>query len=173
MKAVKYSSDLFARLQALGIQTETVKHAPVFTVEEAQAVRGASEGGAHTKNLFLRDNKRSFFLVTLGEDTAVDLKRLRHLIGAKGGLSFASPDYLFDTLGVRPGSVSLFAAINDASGSVTVVIETALMQAARIHCHPLTNDKTTSIAPDDLMAFLRATGHEPLLIALSDADPLP
>ena len=155
--------DLFAYLADLGIGTTTVGHAPVFTVDEARALRGHLDG-AHTKNLFLRDNKRTLFLVALDEGRVVDLKHLRSMIGARGGLSFASPDALSDHLGVKPGAVSLFAALNDPDGAVKVVIEAALLNASVVNCHPLTNEKTTSITPDDLLTFLRATGHEPALL---------
>jgi Ala-tRNA(Pro) deacylase len=155
--------DLFAALDALGIKVSTVEHDAAFTVEESRHLRG-SIPGAHTKNLFLRDNKRSFFLVTLDEEAEVDLKRLRPLIGAKGGLSFASPDYLMEQLGVRPGAVSPFAVINDEARSVTMVLDQALLAAEVMNAHPLDNTKTTAIAPEDLMTFLRSTSHEPLLI---------
>ena len=157
--------ELFAYLADLGIRTETIDHAPVFTVEESRHLRGQI-AGAHTKNLFLRDNKKAFFLVCVEEDMVTDLKRLRPLIGARGGLSFASPEALADILGIKPGSVSPFAVYNDKSGSVTVAIGSDLLQADRINCHPLTNTKTTAIAPADLLAFLRATGHEPVTISL-------
>ena len=48
--------ELFAYLDSLGIAHQTVTHPPVFTVEEARALRGQIAGG-HTKNLFLRDKK--------------------------------------------------------------------------------------------------------------------
>ena len=161
--------DLFTRLDALGIAYRTTDHAPVFTVEESRGLRGLI-AGAHTKNLFLRDNKKVFFLVTLEEERAVDLKRLRGLIGAKGGLSFASPEALFEHLGVRPGSVSPFAAINDEAATVRVFLDKDLLAAETVNCHPLINTKTTSIAPVDLVAFLKATGHEPGILDL-DAEP--
>ena len=157
--------DLFAALAVLGIATTTAEHEAVFTVTESRHLRGAIPG-AHIKNLFLRDNKRSFFLVTLTEDAVVDLKALRPLIGAKGGLSFASPDSLMERLGVQPGSVSPFAVINDVAGSVTMVLDEALLAAPAINAHPLVNTRTTTIAPEHLLAFLRSTGHEPLLVSV-------
>lgn len=160
--------DLFAKLASLGLSTTTTDHAPVFTVEESQGLRGQIPG-AHTKNLFLRDNKRRFFLVCLEESAVVDLKRLRPLIDAKGGLSFGSPEALFDHLGVRPGSVSLFALLNDTAGAVTAVVDAALIDADIVNVHPLTNTRTTSIAPGDLLAFLHATGHDPLVLAVDTA----
>ena len=161
--------DLLAQFDALGIATTTTDHAPVFTVEQSRDLRGLI-GGAHTKNLFLRDGKRNFFLVTVDEERTVDLKRLRSLIGAKGGLSFASPEALAEHLGVEPGSVSPFAAVNDASGAVRVFLDAALLAAAAMNCHPLINTKTTTIAPADLVRFLEATGHVPQPLDL-DAEP--
>ena len=157
--------DLFARLDRLGIAHRTADHAPVFTVEGSRGLRGLI-AGAHTKNLFLRDNKRTYFLVTLEEERAVDLKRLRGLIGAKGSLSFASPEALAEHLGVQPGSVSPLAAVNDAAGVVRVFLDKELLAAETVNCHPLVNTKTTSIAPADLVAFLKATGHEPGVLDL-------
>lgn len=167
-RAVSHSpEELLGYLARLGIETTTIEHAPVFTVEESRHLRGAI-AGAHTKNLFLRDNKRRLFLLCLEEDAVVDLKRLRDRIGARGGLSFASPDALSEHLGVQPGSVSPFAVLNDAAGAVTVAIGGDLLAADVVNCHPLTNTRTTSIAPADLLVFLRATGHEPLVVTSDD-----
>ena len=154
------TDDLLDRLAALGIATTTVDHAPVFTVEQSRELRGRI-AGAHTKNLFLRDNKRRYFLVTVDEERAVDLKLLRHMVGAKGGLSFASPEALAEHLGVQPGSVSPFAAANDGAGAVQVFLDAALLAAPAINCHPLVNSKTTTIAVADLVAFLRSVDHAP------------
>ena len=157
--------DLIATLADLGIASRTVEHPAVFTVEQSRELRGTIPG-AHTKNLFLRDNKRRFYLVTLDEERAVNLKALRHPIGAKGGLSFASPEALLEHLGVEPGSVSPLALVNDTGRVVTVVLDAALLRAEFVNVHPLINTRTTSLRPDDLMAFLRHTGHEPLMLDL-------
>ena len=66
---------LFTALDALGIAHNTVKHPPVFTVEQAASLRGEVPGG-HTKNLFLRDKKNALYLVVAEEDAAIDLKGL-------------------------------------------------------------------------------------------------
>lgn len=160
--------DALAALEALGIAAETREHAPVFTVDEMMAVCGDMPG-AHTKNLFLRDGKRTFFLVTLRHDAALDLKALRGLIGARGGLSFASAEALQETLGVASGSVSPLAVVNDAEGRVVVCLEEALLSAALVNVHPLRNDRTTALKPDDLLRFLRARGYEPTTFDLAAA----
>ncbi len=158
--------DLMGMLTRLGITVATVEHPPLFTVEQSQALRGEIPG-AHTKNLFLKDKKGALFLVTAAEDAAIDLKHIHHRIGASGRISFGNPTLLMDTLGVAPGAVTPFGAINDTGGRVTVVLDAPLAAAPTINCHPLANTATTTIATADLIAFLRATGHEPVIAAVS------
>jgi Ala-tRNA(Pro) deacylase len=163
-------ADLFAFLERLGIAAETAEHAPVFTVAESRSVKAAIPGG-HSKNLFLKDKKGRLFLVVARDETAIDLKRLHEAIGAAGRLSFGSAELLRGTLGIEPGSVTPFALLNDADGRVTVVLDAALMAFTRVNFHPLVNSMTTTVDRDDLVAFLRATGHEPRVLALPE--PLP
>jgi len=160
---------LLARLDALGIPNRTVSHPPLFTVEDAKALRGELPGG-HCKNLFLKDAKDRLWLVVTLEDTPVDLKRLPAAIGS-ARVSFGRPDLLFAMLGVRPGSVTPFAAINDDAGRVTVVLDRAMLAHDTLNYHPLANDRTTAVPAAGLLAFLRATGHEPLVVDLPRADP--
>ena len=155
---------LLARLQALGIATTTHEHPPVYTVEEAKALRGALPG-AHAKNLFLKDKKGALFLVVTLEDRAVDLKALRHLIGAKP-LSFGRPELLQEVLGIEPGAVTPFALINDVDRRVNVVLDAEMMQMDPLNYHPLDNAATTAISPAGLLAFIRDCGHEPRVLAL-------
>ena len=158
--------DLFATLDRLGIAHATVTHAPVFTVEEAQTLRGTIPGG-HSKNLFLRDKKGALFLVTALEDAAVELKSLHRLLGANGRFSFGSAELMRETLGIEPGSVTPFAALNDTTGRVTVVLDAAMMEHERLNFHPLRNTMTTTIERDDLVRFLTATGHPPRIEPVS------
>ena len=74
-----------------------------------------------------------------------------------------------ETLGLAPGSVTPFGAINDADGRVSVIVDEALLAHDPLNFHPLENTATTSIRPADLIAFLRATGHEPAVLALPRA----
>lgn len=161
----KTPDDLFAYLDQLGIRTQTVRHPPLFTVAESKALRGQI-GGGHTKNLFLKDKKDNFFLVSVEEDTDVDLKTIHQTIGAASRVSFGSADRMMALLGVAPGAVTLFGAINDSEGKVKVVIDAALMRETTVNAHPLTNEATTAIAPQGLMQFLKATGHEPAILKI-------
>jgi Ala-tRNA(Pro) deacylase len=155
--------DLFAKLAGLGIDAPTMSHEPVFTVEESKALRGELIGG-HTKNLFLRNKKGAMWLVTCLEDRDIDLKALAGALDA-GRLSFGSADRLMRFLGVVPGAVTPFAAINDTGGAVQVVLDRGMLAAHDwLNFHPLDNAMTTRIAPDDLVRFLDATGHPPIYL---------
>jgi 8-oxo-dGTP diphosphatase len=156
---------LFERLDAMRIRYETRAHPPVFTVAQAKRHRPANERGVHCKNLFLRDKKGAMFLVTVREDGAVDLAHLAAAIGTKH-LSFASSDRLRTHLGVEPGSVTPLAVIHDRQGAVRLVLDASLVHAPIVHCHPLTNDRTTALSGEDLLRFVEACGHAPLLVTL-------
>jgi len=150
--------DLFAFLDRLGIRHATVRHPPLFTVEESRSLRGKIAGG-HTKNLFLKDKRGALFLVTALEDAEIDLKGLHRRLGASGRFSFGSAEQMLATLGVEPGSVTPFGVLNDTDQRIAVVLDTAMMAHATLNFHPLANTMTTSIGRDDLVRFLAATGH--------------
>jgi Ala-tRNA(Pro) deacylase len=162
--------ELLNRLTELGIAADTVEHEPVFTVAESQGVKERIPG-AHSKNLFVKDKKGRFFLITAKSDTPIDLKRAHLAIGASGRLSFGSADQLRGLLGVEPGSVTPFAVINDPEGRVTMILDANLMEHERVNFHPLVNSMTTGVSREDLVAFLRATGHDPMILRLPEPGP--
>lgn len=165
-KNPKTQAELMAFLDELGISVTTHQHPPLFTVADSQALRGTIVGG-HTKNLFLKDKKDNFFLVTVDEEANVDLKQIHQLIGAASRVSFGKPEALMELLGVVPGAVTVFGLINDTSGKVKLVLDATLMENAIINSHPLTNEATTSIGNDDLLRFVKATGHDPVILKVS------
>jgi len=160
-------ADLFAFLDRLGIAHATVTHPPLFTVEQSQALRGKIPGG-HTKNLFLKDKKDALYLVVALEDASIELKSLHRRLGAAGRFSFGSADLMRTTLGIEPGSVTPFAAVNDIAGRVIVVLDAAMMAHSTLNYHPLVNTMTTSIGRDDLVKFLAATGHQARIEPVSE-----
>ena len=162
--------DLLDRLTDLGIAAETIEHEPVFTVAESRPIK-ARIPGAHSKNLFVKDKKGRLFLITAKDETPIDLKRVHEAIGASGRVSFGSADQLREALGVEPGSVTPFAVANDPEGQVTIILDANLMEHQRVNFHPLINSMTTGVHRDDLLKFLRATGHEPRILRLPEPPP--
>ncbi len=164
-------SELFAFLDSLDIVHTTYEHEPIFTVEQGANLKAQWPGG-HSKNLFLKDKKGAFFLLSAKDDTEINLKRLPKLI-ACARLSFGNPVLMEELLGVAPGSVTAFALINDPKAQVRFLVDQRLLKNTPVHFHPLKNDATTAIAPNDLLKFARACGHEPTLLDLSLLDASP
>lgn len=152
---------LFVRL---GIPAVTYRHPAVFTVAEGEGFKHRIPGG-HTKNLFLKDKKGQLWLVTAEAQTAVDLKGLPDLIGA-ARLSFGTPERLREALGVPPGSVTPLALLNDTDRQLRFVLDEKLTRCSTVNCHPLRNDMTTCLSPDDLLRFVRHLGYAPLVAKL-------
>ena len=155
-------ADLFARLDALGVAHETVQHRPVFTVEEGADIKAAMPGG-HSKNLFLKDKKGALFLVCALDGTQIDLNALSKLLGA-GRFSFGTAALMEEVLGVTPGSVTIFALMNDAGARVRLVLDAALLAQDPVYFHPLANTATTALSPAGLMRFLAAIGPAPTCV---------
>ena len=164
---------LLARLAALGIETRTTNHPPVFTVAESRALRGGldpdRDGSGHSKNLFLRPAKAApgpFLLAVLQDDRQVSVNALARAAGA-GRVEMAAADQLREILGVEPGSVTPFGMVNAPPGAVRIVLDAGLLRDHEwVHFHPLTNTMTTAIRPAGLLRFLDSLGHraEPLEI---------
>lgn len=165
------SQQLMSLLDQLGIAHTTVEHPPLRTVEESRRLRGNLPGG-HVKNLFLKDKKGGYWLLAALERTTVDLRVAAALLEAPR-FSFAKAEELAQTLGVIPGAVSPFAAVNDAEGRVRVVLDQPLLELPLLNFHPLRNDCTTTIASVDLLQYLQAVDHPPRIIRLpnSGVDP--
>ncbi|MAW89069.1 MAG: DNA-binding protein [Phyllobacteriaceae bacterium] len=163
----KGEADLLAFLAELGIPVKTVTHEPLFTVAQSQALRGQIPGG-HTKNLFLKDKKDNYFLLTVDEEADVDLKQIHKVIGAASRVSFGKAEAMEALLGVSPGAVTAFGVINDDKGVVRIYIDESLLDHPVVNCHPLVNTATTSIAPADLLRFIEATGHRPHILNLAE-----
>jgi Ala-tRNA(Pro) deacylase len=164
--AASAEAALYVMLDSLGLAHHTFEHVPVFTVEESRAACANIPGG-HTKNLFLKDRRDGLWLVVAREHLRVDLNALaRQLSVAR--FSFGAEELLIEVLGVPPGSVTPFALMNDGSNRVRVVLDEGMLALDPLNFHPLRNDRTTAISPDDLLTFVRATGHEPMIVRLPE-----
>ena len=158
------SSDaMLAMLREAGCDMTAYEHIPLRTVEDAKTVQGdvlpSGPEIINVKNFYLRDRKKRNYLVVLEQDRAVDLKALGAQIGAPGP-SFGSPERLMEHLGVRPGAVSPLAMVTGAEMGVTLVMDAALRGAERVHLHPLVNDRTVGLTPEDLERVLTGWGAE-------------
>jgi Ala-tRNA(Pro) deacylase len=154
-------AQLYNDFAALGVAYTVYEHPAVFTVAESAAHNDAIPG-AHTKNLFLKDKAGDYYLVTVPAEARVDLKALPAAVGC-GRVSFGKAEDMEHLLGITPGSVTALAAINDTAGAVRIVLDESLIDAELINCHPLRNNATVGLAPDDLVRALTFWRHPPLI----------
>ena len=169
------SDDLIKLLDEWGIIYSRTDHVPLQTVEDSKKIQhhflSSDEGGGHIKNLYLRDNKKRNILIVAEQDRGINLKLLSSRLGV-GRLSFGSAERLMDNLGVRPGAVTPLAMITGAKQGVNLFIDHDLKKCTQIYVHPLVNDRTLGISPDNLTKFLNKVGVQPEWIDLSEtADP--
>jgi Ala-tRNA(Pro) deacylase len=159
---------VYAMLDALGIRYERHEHPAVFNAEDASR-HWVPIGGTQCKNLFLRNKKGDrHYLVVLEISKRADLKDLVKLVG-DDRLSFGSPERLMAELGLTPGSVSPFGLINDADGSVRVLVDADLKGAGRLIFHPNINTASVVVSWQDLEKFLATRSNVVRVIGLPKA----
>ena len=145
-------TDLYELLSVKNVDFQIHEHDPLFTVEDSERLRGEIKG-AHTKNLFLKNKKNNFFLISCDENAKVNLKQFSKSIDAKN-LSFANARYLEQFLGILPGSVSPFALLNDKNNVVEFYFDEKLYNSEIINFHPLINTTTINIKTSEFIDFL-------------------
>jgi Ala-tRNA(Pro) deacylase len=157
---------VYAALDALGIHYERHEHPAVFNSEDASKFWDPI-AGVQCKNLFLRNKKGDrHYLVVLEISKRADLKDLVKVVG-DDRLSFGSPDRLMAKLGLTPGSVSPFGLINNADGSVRVIIDADLRGKDRLIFHPNINTASVVVSWDDLEKFLKTRTNTVRIVSLS------
>ena len=162
------ASPVYSALDALDIRYEKHEHPAVFNAEDASKFWDPIRG-VQCKNLFLRNKKGDrHYLVIVEISKRVDLKDLVKIVD-DDRLSFGSPDRLMAHLGLTPGSVSPFGLINDARGSVRVLVDRDLKGADRLIFHPNINTASVVVSWADLERFLATRTNSVRVISLLSA----
>ncbi|XP_047957505.1 uncharacterized protein LOC125203236 [Salvia hispanica] len=157
---------LLTRLQELQIGFSQYEHPVVLTVE-AQAKYVGNEKGALSKNLFLKDKKQRYYIVSALADTKVDLKVLSQRLGlGKGGVRMAPEEALSEILHVPLGCVTPFALVNESARNVSLLLDKGFKSQERCFFHPLSNDMSIALNAHDLDKFLNSIGKPPAYVDL-------
>jgi hypothetical protein len=162
---------------------ELLLHPPVYTCEQAANMcpKPVMNGGETLamKNLFLRDKKKRFFLVSACVDTEIKLKEVKF---AKQ-VGFASGEALMEKLNLVAGSVTPFGLLNDGPGEITKAsegsnVEEVVVQPPSVEFHldprvvaspdttvvdfhPNACHATICMHANDFVEFIeKETGHE-------------
>lgn len=158
---------LLAWMAENGVDQVTHDHPAVFRVGEGLELKAAMPG-AHTKNLFLKDKRQRLWLISAQQDTVIDLKRAPAVIGSDR-LSFGNEALMYETLGVRPGSVTALGLANDVERRVTFVLDRRLWEAEIVNFHPLTNTATTALSQAAFRRVLGLLERAPIIVDFEDA----
>lgn len=143
-------------LDTLGITVTYYTHPPFFTAQEGIEFTKHIPG-MPIKNLFLKDDKKRFWLICIPFNKQLQIKAVAKQLEAPG-LRFAKPDDLMHYLGVTPGSVTPLAMMNDREHIVRVILDQELMAHDLVQVHPLQNDMSATISPADLKKYITACG---------------
>lgn len=154
---IQSEQELLRHLDQHQIAYQRMEHPPVFTCEQADQYR-PDLPGVSTKNLFLRDKKRRFYLVMTACEKKLDLKKLGQALGA-AKLHFGSPESLLELLQLTPGSVTVLGLVNDPQQRVELWIDRDIWDEAFFLCHPLVNTATLVLSKADLLHFFELSGH--------------
>ena len=146
------SEDLVNCLEDKKYDYDFHKHKPLFTVDDSKRLRGIIKGG-HSKNLFLKNKKNNFFLISCEEHDQINLKKNSKTLNM-GNVSFAKKEYLLKYLGIKPGSVSPFALLNDKNNCVSFFFEKKLYDCDFVNFHPLTNNATITMKTSKFINFM-------------------
>ena len=139
-------------LNQKGFDYDLHEHKALFTIEDSIKLRGEIKG-SHTKNLFLKNKKDKFYLISCEEFTNINLKKISKSLEL-GNLSFAKEEYLIKLLGIKPGSVSPFALLNNMDNTVDFYLEDKIYNSDFINFHPLTNTATITMKCDKFIEFM-------------------
>jgi len=150
---------LYQILEQLQIQFDYYEHPPAPTIEEARKYWKDIEA-IHCKNLFFRNHKGNrHYLVVFDHRYELNIHELERRL-RQGKLSFASEARMEKYLGIKPGSVSPLALINDREKHVHVFLDENLQQTRKISFHPNDNTASIVISFNDFLKFLNFVGNK-------------
>lgn len=162
MEGLKLTSraDTEALLSSLNIPFKTEFHREIFTVKEGLSIFQEVKG-EFLKNLFMKDKKGKFYLLTAIHSTETSFKKLQSFLpGHGGGIRQASEELLPELLGVTRGAVTPFALVNDPTHKVQFLLDKNVLCAEKVLVHPMENTSTMELLTTDLVKFLQHIGRE-------------
>lgn len=95
-------------LDAHGVPYQVLRHAPVYTSQEAAAVRGTSLASGAKALICKADDQ--FVMIVLPADRKLASKLVRQTAGIRS-LRFASPEEVAQLTGLRPGAIPPFGSL--------------------------------------------------------------
>jgi len=139
------------------IEYERFEHEPVFTSEEAAAVRGVSMSQA-AKALLFKTKEGNFVLVVLPGDKRADSRKLKDYLGTKG-IRFATPEEVEEKMGCKIGSCYPLGTV----AGLRMLVDKSLAQNKEIFFNPARHDVSIKMKYADYIKLAN-----PELLAATD-----
>lgn len=150
--------EIYKFLDNKNIKYEITNHKAVYNMDELNDVELPYKEDA--KNLFLKDDKKNYYLVTVKGEVKVDLKEFRRRNNTRP-LHFAKPEDLMELLNLIPGAVTPLGLLNDKDLKVKFYIDKSFFSKQhRIGVHPNDNTATIWLKVDDLVEIIEEHGNE-------------
>ena len=156
---------IYDKLDELSIPYIRVDHDHADTMEDCRIIE-EKLGAPICKNLFLCNRQQTqFYLLLMQGEKPFKTKFLSAQLGC-ARLSFADAGHMADYLHTTPGSVSALELMFDTEHHIQLVIDKPLMENEYISAHPGLSTSTLRLTRTDLLKFVQATGHEPIVVDL-------
>lgn len=160
---------VYDKLDELSISYTRVDHDHADTMEDCLLIE-STLGARICKNLFLCNRQQTqFYLLMMHGDKPFKTKYLSAQLGC-ARLSFADAGHMAEYLHTTPGSVSALELMFDAEGKVQLVIDKPLLDDEYISAHPGLSGSTLRLTREDMLEFVRACGHEPVIVELPEQE---
>ena len=137
---------------------EKFEHEPVFTSEEAAAVRGASMSQA-AKSLLFKTKEGEFILVVLPGDKRADSKKLKEILHTKS-LRFATSEEVEEQMGCKIGSCYPLGVV----AGLRTLVDDSLGQNESIFFNPARHDISIKTRYEDYQNLVN-----PEIVAMTQA----
>lgn len=159
---------VYAKLNELGIEFETMDHPPVLTIEDCLE-NDQKLGAVTAKNFFLATkNMKNFYLCLTRPNARFKSSDISKQVGS-ARLHFGPEEYLEQFLRLKPGAVSPMGLIFDEEKNVRLVVDQGLLETEKIAFHPCVNTQTLAMKTGDFFnKFLLGVGREPLFVEIHD-----
>jgi Ala-tRNA(Pro) deacylase len=141
------------RLQAAGVAFTVLRHEPVYTSEQAAAVRGVPLASG-AKALVLKAGE-AFVMAVMPADRKLDSKKARTALGSKS-IRFASREEVERLTGLQPGSIPPFGSLFD----LPTWCDPALGENATINFNAGDHAISVQMTYADFVALERPTAAE-------------
>lgn len=148
--------DILAFLLAQGVPFELIEHPAVMNMQEVEALH-LPHPEADAKNLFVRDARGHYCLISVPGNCRVNLAAFRKAEGL-GSLAFVPEQEMQERFSMTPGAVTPLGLLHETARSVVLYLDEAFREGL-IGVHPGDNRATVFMKSTDLARLIESQGN--------------